>query len=172
LADVVWLADFCLEKKMLPGRLGLPNLTTALVLSAAIIGLASSAAFAQGGPEMGPTGEITSGKSDFRQYCAQCHGSDATGDGPVAPALKTKPANLTQLSKRNGGVFPEAEVRDFIDGAKVAESHGTREMPIWGYAFMYRRSSHTGAGGAQLSEQQVRHKIDMLVDYIKSIQAR
>lgn len=121
---------------------------------------------------MTPSGKLTSGKLDFRQYCAQCHGKDAQGDGPVAPALKKKPANLTVLSKNNGGVFPESEVRDFIDGSKMAEGHGTREMPIWGYAFMYRRSSYTGAGGAPLSEEQVKHKIGMLVDYIKSIQTK
>ena len=107
---------------------------------------------------------------DFRQYCAQCHGKDGTGEGPVAPALKKKPANLTLLSRNNGGVFPEDEVRDFIDGSKMAEGHGTRDMPIWGYAFMYRRSSHTGAGGAPLTEAEVKHKIGRLVDYVKSIQ--
>jgi mono/diheme cytochrome c family protein len=107
---------------------------------------------------------------DFRQYCAQCHGKHGTGEGPVAPALKKKPANLTLLSRNNGGVFPEDEVRDFIDGGKAAEGHGTRDMPIWGYAFMYRRSSHTAAGGAPLTEAQVKHKIGRLVDYVKSIQ--
>ena len=37
----------------------------------------------------------------FRRYCAQCHGLDATGDGPVASALKKKPANLTTLAKNH-----------------------------------------------------------------------
>jgi hypothetical protein len=35
---------------------------------------------------------------------------------------------------------------------------------------MYRRSSHTAAGGAPLTEAQVKHKIGRLVDYVKSIQ--
>jgi len=153
-------------------RLGFLNFAAVLALGGAIVSLISNTALAQGGPEMAPSGQLTSGKLDFRQYCAQCHGTDATGDGPVAPALKKKPANLTQLSKNNGGVFPEAEVHNFIDGSKMAEGHGTREMPIWGYAFMYRQSSHTGAGGAPLSEEQVKHKIDRLVEYIKSIQAQ
>jgi len=132
----------------------------------------SNTVLAQEGAEMSPTGQITSGKLDFRQYCAQCHGKEGIGDGPVAAALKKKPANLTLLSRNNGGVFPEQEVRDFIDGSKLAEGHGTREMPIWGYAFMYRQSSHTGPGGAPLTEAAVKHKIGRLVDYVKSIQAQ
>ncbi len=132
----------------------------------------STTVLAQDSAEMSPTGQITSGKLDFRQYCAQCHGKEGIGNGPVAPALKKKPANLTVLSRNNGGVFPEQEVRDFIDGSKPAEGHGTREMPIWGYAFMYRRSSHTGPGGAPLTEAEVKHKIARLVDYVKSIQVQ
>ncbi|HEX3410064.1 MAG TPA: cytochrome c [Candidatus Binataceae bacterium] len=119
---------------------------------------------------MGPSGKLTSGKLDFREYCQQCHGPTGIGNGPVAAALKKKPANLTLLSKNNGGVFPEEEVRNFIDGSKVAEGHGTREMPIWGSAFMYRQSSHTGTGGPPLSEEQVKHKIQRLVDYVKTLQ--
>jgi mono/diheme cytochrome c family protein len=149
------------------GRRATWSLPAFLILSFLIT---SKAVLAQESAEMSPTGQITSGALDFRQYCAQCHGKDGTGDGPVAPALKKKPANLTLLSRNNGGAFPEDEVRDFIDGGKAAEGHGTRDMPIWGYAFMYRRSSHTGAGGAPLTEAQVTHKIGRLVDYVKSIQ--
>jgi mono/diheme cytochrome c family protein len=140
----------------------------------AILGFAfvPRTALAQDQTELSPTGKITSGKLDFRENCAQCHGKDGKGDGPVAPVLKKKPANLTLLSKNNGGVFPEKDVHDFIDGGKVAEGHGTRAMPIWGYAFMYRRASHTGVGGGPLTEAEVKHKIDRLVDYIKTIQAK
>jgi len=153
-------------------RLGFRNLAAVLVLGGAIVGFTSNAALAQEGAAMSAGGRITSGKLQFRQYCAQCHGMSATGDGPVAPALKKKPANLTQLSKNNGGVFPEEEVRSFIDGTKTAEGHGTREMPIWGYAFMYRRGSQASTGAAPLSEREVKDKIETLVNYIKSIQAQ
>lgn len=149
-------------------RLGFGNLAAVLVLGGAIVGLTSNVALAETAPELGPRGQIVSGKSDFRQHCAQCHGMDAIGDGPVAPALKKKPANLTLLSKGNGGVFPEEVVRNFIDGTKFAEGHGTRAMPIWGYAFMRR----PGSSGAPLSEQEVKHKIDRLVEYVESIQAK
>lgn len=136
------------------------------------LGFAPNRALAQERAELSRTGRLTSGKRDFREYCASCHGRDGKGDGPVAAVLSKKPANLTVLSKNNHGVFPQAQVYSFIDGSTVAEGHGTRAMPIWGYAFMYRRSSRQGVGGAPLTEAQVRQKIDRLVDYIKTIQAR
>jgi mono/diheme cytochrome c family protein len=151
-------------------RLGFWNLASVVVLGGALVGSTATLARAQ---EMGPGGIVTSGKLEFRQYCAQCHGMDATGDGPVARALKKKPANLTTLAKKNGGVFPEKEVRDFIDGTKTAAAHGTREMPIWGNAFRLRQASQaSGAGGPGLTQAEVSHKINLLVDYIKSIQVK
>jgi mono/diheme cytochrome c family protein len=152
-------------------RLGLGNLAAVLVLGGALIGFMANSALAQG-VSMGPGGKVTTGRLEFRQYCAQCHGMSGTGDGPVAAALKKKPANLTLLSKKNGGTFPEQEVREFIDGTKTAESHGTREMPIWGYAFMYRQGALSGSGAPPLTEPEVKAKIDMLVDYVKSIQKK
>ena len=54
---------------------------------------------------------------------------------------------------------------------KTAKSHGTREMPIWGYAFMYRQSTMGGQNTASpLSEQEVKQKINRLVEYIKTLQ--
>jgi mono/diheme cytochrome c family protein len=155
-------------------HLSLLNLASVLLLGGAIVGFTASAALAGGGgATMGPSGQMLSGKLQFRQYCAQCHGMDATGDGPVAAALKKKPANLTTLAKKNGGVFPEQEVREFIDGTKTAASHGTREMPIWGFAFMNRQSTMGGQNTASpLSEQEVKQKINRLVDYIKTIQVQ
>ena len=71
----------------------------------------------------------------FRAHCAACHGSDAKGNGPLASALKTKVADLTVLTKNNGGQFPSARVRSTIMGDDVVTSHGSREMPIWGPIF-------------------------------------
>jgi mono/diheme cytochrome c family protein len=148
------------------------NVASVLVLGGALVGFAGGVAHAQ--VTMGAGGIVTSGKLQFRQYCAQCHGMDATGNGPVAPALKKKPANLTVLSKNNGGVFPTQEVHDFIDGSKTSAAHGTREMPIWGTAFQFRTASQ-GSGstmGGGLTQAQVNQKIDLLVNYIKSIQVQ
>jgi len=71
----------------------------------------------------------------FRAHCAACHGSDAKGGGPMAPALKTRVPDLTMLAKKNGGQFPSARVRNSIMGDDVVMSHGSGEMPIWGPIF-------------------------------------
>src|SRR5271165_5815305 len=56
------------------------------------------------------------GKAMFVSYCAACHGADGKGNGPAAAALTRKPADLTMLASRNGGVFPSGNVYRFING--------------------------------------------------------
>jgi mono/diheme cytochrome c family protein len=147
------------------------RVATAAVLSGAMAwGLASSA-WAQ---EMGPGGRIITGKGQFRTHCASCHGMDGKGDGPIAPALKVKPANLTTLAKDNGGVFPEEKVTKAINGTAEVGAHGTggagtTPMPVWGLAF--RASSESGSG-ADFTTEEVDKKIKLLVDYIKTIQEK
>ena len=46
-----------------------------------------------------------SGQVMLSEYCVVCHGKDAKGSGPAAPALKVPSADLTTLAKRNGGSF-------------------------------------------------------------------
>lgn len=76
------------------------------------------------------------GSDLFAAHCAPCHGSDGKGRGPVAPALKTKPADLTILSKNNRGKFPAERVRKVIAGDEPSLLiHGSREMPVWGPIF-------------------------------------
>jgi hypothetical protein len=53
----------------------------------------------------------------------------------VAPALKFKVPDLTQISKRAGGKFPNARIRAVIEGSETISGHGSREMPIWGPVF-------------------------------------
>src|SRR5689334_7895799 len=60
----------------------------------------------------------------FREHCAVCHGVDAKGNGPAAPALKKHPSDLTQISRRYGGKFPELAVQGKIRGGEIME-HGT-----------------------------------------------
>ena len=71
----------------------------------------------------------------FRNYCASCHGVNGNGDGPVAPALKTKVPLLTTLARRNHGKFPTDRVRSIISGDENHAAHGSREMPVWGPVF-------------------------------------
>jgi mono/diheme cytochrome c family protein len=76
------------------------------------------------------------GRLLFRAYCASCHGTDAKGNGPAAPSLKTAPADLTRISQRNGGSFPLLKVQRTISGENAGTAaHGSREMPVWGPIF-------------------------------------
>jgi mono/diheme cytochrome c family protein len=109
----------------------------------------------------GPTSP-TSGKDMFAEYCAVCHGTDAKGNGPAAPALKKKPADLTQLAARNQGKFPAERVSLYIEGAESVTAHGTREMPIWGEVF---KSMAANPDVAKI-------RVVNLTDYVKTLQAR
>jgi mono/diheme cytochrome c family protein len=96
----------------------------------------------------------------FQVYCASCHGLDAKGRGPIAPALKTKVADLTVLARNSGGQFPSNRVRRIISGDEVTASHGSREMPIWGPIF-HQVESDRDWGNVRLEN---------LVKYLESIQ--
>jgi mono/diheme cytochrome c family protein len=76
--------------------------------------------------------EVDAGKAEYLSSCAACHGSDGKGNGPLSSKLKAKPADLTTFAKKNNGVFPVSAVYEAIDGRNASESHGAREMPIWG----------------------------------------
>ncbi|MGB8574933.1 MAG: cytochrome c [Pseudolabrys sp.] len=97
-----------------------------LIIANTIIGFGACAS-AQG---------VDVGKMEYQSSCAACHGIDAKGNGPVSKDLKTRPADLTVLTKNNNGVFPHDRVYEMIDGRNsTISSHGTREMPVWGYRF-------------------------------------
>jgi mono/diheme cytochrome c family protein len=100
----------------------------------------------------------------FRTYCAACHGTSARGDGPLADSMRRRPADLTEIAQRNGGTFPSGVVYRTIDGRQPLRGHGGPDMPVWGDAF--KRSVET------TTEEGVRNKIESLVLYLESIQAR
>lgn len=115
-----------------------------------------------------PNDITAAGKGEFQRSCATCHGSDAKGDGPLAANLNVKPADLTQLSKRHGGVFLFWRVYEKIYGSDEApiRGHGTREMPIWGERFRFGRNASDDR------YMLVRGRILSLVHYLESIQEK
>jgi mono/diheme cytochrome c family protein len=98
----------------------------------------------------------------YRAHCAACHGSGGKGDGPLAPALKTKPADLTALAKNNGGRFSAERVGKFVAGEEMSASHGSREMPVWGPIF-HQVEDDRDFGNV---------RIQNLVKYLESIQQK
>jgi mono/diheme cytochrome c family protein len=124
------------------------------MLTASFVGFAVTQAGAQA-----PTGAYL-----FRTYCASCHGTNAQGDGPLASAMRRKPANLTEILKRHDGVFPSDKVFRIIDGRTKVPGHGGTDMPVWGDAF-----SRSLDGGDPAS---VKARIDALVAFLETIQVR
>jgi mono/diheme cytochrome c family protein len=94
------------------------------------VGIAAS--FGAGAARAQSEGDVEQGKKLFMKYCATCHGPSATGDGIAASTFKEKPANLTLLSKENGGKFPTMKVITIVKGDAPIAAHGSREMPVWG----------------------------------------
>ncbi len=74
------------------------------------------------------------GQDLYMTYCWQCHGLDATGDGPMAEMLAIPTPNLTMLASSNAGVFPADDVAMKVDGRAPMLAHGG-EMPIFGPVF-------------------------------------
>jgi mono/diheme cytochrome c family protein len=111
---------------------------------------------------------IAGGKSKYEKYCANCHGRSAKGDGPFAAMLVIKPADLTQLSKQNGGQFPFWRAYRMIDGREEVRGHGTRAMPMWGFIFQVEEGESTGP----YQEDLVRGRVWQLVYFLESIQEK
>lgn len=138
------------------------------VLAVLALGLAGTYAVAQDQKTEvthvpAPLTSPASGREMFMNYCAPCHGKDATGNGPAASALKQAPANLTELAKENGGKFPDLKVMAALRGEAKVTAHGTQEMPVWGPVFWRLSQGRPG---------EVQQRIVNLSSYIKSLQAK
>ena len=106
---------------------------------------------------------LFSGNGDYQVYCSSCHGAEARGDGMIAKSLKKRPADLTLLSKRNNGVYPDDKVFKTIDGRK-GSAHSDSDMPAWGDVFAKASES--------ASPENTALRIDTLVKYIETLQAK
>lgn len=96
----------------------------------------------------------------FTNYCAACHGKDATGNGPAAKALTKAPADLTRIAARNGGTYPDVRVKRYIEGLDEVPAHGTRDMPMWGDLFR------------SLNRDTAQIRVQALSDYLKGLQQK
>jgi mono/diheme cytochrome c family protein len=122
--------------------------------------------------------EPDTGKMEYQRSCVACHGVDGKGTGPLAAVLKTKPADLTTIAKRNNGAFPTNRVYETIDGRQEIKSHGPREMPVWGFSFnpsqfqWFGRAAPHYVDPAIDPEVIIRGRILALVDYLNRIQEK
>ena len=148
-------------------RMKIVGATCRWVMVASICAMAWSSPLTAGGqdlrrglPPLAPDSLV--GSVSFDLYCAACHGREGTGNGPASLGLRTSPADLTMLARRNRGVFPRERVLSFIEGSQRAEPiHGTPDMPVWGPTLR--------ALDGSTSRANVR--LQNLVAFIESIQA-
>ena len=134
------------------------SLLLAVALAGGVLSVGTAAAFDA------VTLDDYSGQELFERFCASCHGTSATGNGPVAGALNVMVPDLTTIAARYGE-FPVTVVRDVIDGRGIdMRAHGTRTMPVWGYELW------VDEGGDVTAQNAVRQAIVKLVDYVRSVQ--
>ena len=130
----------------------------------AVLAVAGASVWAAAQPQARGLTDDMDGAALYKTYCSSCHGASGTGDGPIADALRYRPADLTTIARRAKGKFDGAKVHQMIDGRAPVKGHGGPDMPLWGEAF--RRS------GDGYSEAAVRERIGLVVKYLESIQAR
>lgn len=106
------------------------------------------------------------GAAIFADHCAGCHGPDATGGGPLAPALILQPPDLTRMSERNLGTFPMIRVVMRIDGREPLVSHGS-PMPIFGPFFDGPETALKAETGQPMLVQE---EVADLVAWLQSVQ--
>ena len=75
--------------------------------------------------------EQDAGRAEFLENCAVCHGADGKGTGPSGATLKTKPADLTVLAKKNHGAFSPDTVYKLIEDGAAGRAHLSGDMPLW-----------------------------------------
>ncbi len=134
------------------------KLIATLVLSMGVALVGYSISTTQTVMAQQPDKKNEKGHKLFMQYCATCHGADAKGNGPTAKVLKKAPADLTKIEKVDGK-FPKLKVQRIISGDDMLDSHGSRDMPVWGAVLRQKG----GIGFAQL-------EIYNLTNYLESIQ--
>ncbi|MEM6589614.1 MAG: c-type cytochrome [Pseudomonadota bacterium] len=71
------------------------------------------------------------GAQFYAQNCVACHGVTGKGDGPEAERQVLRLPDLTNISGRNGGEFPQARVMSYIWG-DPDNDHLERVMPSFG----------------------------------------
>jgi mono/diheme cytochrome c family protein len=108
----------------------------------------------------------TPGPAMYLRYCGACHGPAGKGDGIAGTFITPKPADLTQIAKKNGGTFPFQVVQAYIDGTKDMRAHGDPAMPVWGETFRAESGWDMGR------RVEVQGKLMLITEYVRSIQAK
>ena len=114
---------------------------------------------------------IDLGKREFQANCVVCHGPLGKGDGPYAGIVSRRVADLTQLSKNNGGIFPMSRIYASIEGAELPLGHGVPDMPIWGTSYRIHAANYY-MDMPYDQDAFVRARILALAEYVSRLQVK
>lgn len=103
------------------------NRTTGVVLSAT---LSMCAALTVAWPATADEPVGVDGKKLYLTHCSSCHGVDGRGQTSLSELIRVETPDLTRITIRQKGWFPEALIQEIIDGR--FKIHGEGTMPIWG----------------------------------------
>lgn len=109
-----------------------------------------------------PEGSSFRGQQTYKLYCSMCHGDEGSGNGKVAPSLRTHPADLTTIRSRSKGTFPVAKVFASIDEGRNLRGNENEDMPKWGECFARGRDERT--------PEEVRQVVADLVSHVATLQ--
>ena len=113
---------------------------------------------------------VPTGREDFEDFCAACHGMSGKGDGEGAAALDRRPADLTQLSAKNGGIFPGTQVMAKIwgyTGVAPDRQDAASPMPEFGPLLQGDLVPYDGGDGISTPTPL---RLVQIAEYLKSLQ--
>ena len=119
-----------------------------------------------GSPDLAAMPAAAEGEALFMEYCAACHGADATGGGPLARSMSLAAADLTGISARSGGVFPRARVLSKVDGYARSD-RGAPGMPEFGALLSGDLVPYDSGDGTATPTPR---KLVALVEYLETVQ--
>jgi cytochrome c oxidase cbb3-type subunit 2 len=118
-----------------------------MVLQVAVAGLFAIPAVAQDAPDVGPhprqplkameshigklTGHSKDGKSDYRKYCAGCHGDEGDGNGENATWLDPKPRDFSSATFKCRSTLTGTLPLDQDLYNSIGRGFTNSNMPIW-----------------------------------------
>ncbi|HEY1484081.1 MAG TPA: cytochrome c [Candidatus Acidoferrum sp.] len=111
-----------------------------------------------------PTGVVTAptaGEEMFAAYCVGCHGADGLGYGRYSGDCTVPPSDLTQLARKNHGIYPAEKVRQILREGTGQAPAGRGYMPIWEPLLKVLNGDAPG-----VTEVRIRS----LVEYVRTLQ--
>jgi mono/diheme cytochrome c family protein len=106
---------------------------------------------------------LASGAGMYGSYCADCHGADGKGNGPITPTLRVSPPDLTKLAKQNRGTYPAGHVFQAIKWGGGVYRPRSKVMPVWGAQLKQVSSNDDAKLSARIMD---------LTNYVESLQVQ